>query len=315
MTEQGSKSADLVRRSQAGDDRAMDDLVARHLPWIQGFVRRRLGPALRRKGDTMDFVQDALIRALRYGPRFVTQDEGQFKALLGKIVENRLRDEHEYLSAKMRDYQREVRQQTNAVLDLDDQRRARVDTPSADMAKGEEAERLELALELLDQKDRIALRLRQSYDLSFAKIGRVLGVGEDGARKRHDRALVRMRKIYSDLCGGKLDKVIAHSLGQAMRTKVVRALQRAEDEALGHIANEGAGTHTIDANAHISAAVERAAQAFKSVPYHSDEPAYLEEVERSLSASRAKEETRGEDACLAPFDLALSAIREMRRAR
>ena len=43
MTEPDSNSAELVRRSQTGDGQALDHLVVRHLPWIQGFVRRRLG--------------------------------------------------------------------------------------------------------------------------------------------------------------------------------------------------------------------------------------------------------------------------------
>ena len=78
----------LLEQWHAGDNDALGALLDRDLGWISSYVHRRLGPDLRRMGDTEDFVQEAVIKVLRHGPRFVLSDREHFRALLGKIVLN-----------------------------------------------------------------------------------------------------------------------------------------------------------------------------------------------------------------------------------
>ena len=68
------KTVELLNRWHAGDREALAHLLQRDLPWIRAHVSRRLGPLLRQKGETVDYVQDAFVAALQYGPRFVVAD-------------------------------------------------------------------------------------------------------------------------------------------------------------------------------------------------------------------------------------------------
>jgi len=77
--------------------------LERHLPWIQKQVRLRLGSKLRAKGETCDYVQDAVVQFLHYGPRIMISSDRQFRALLARIVENALCDKHDWFTARRRD--------------------------------------------------------------------------------------------------------------------------------------------------------------------------------------------------------------------
>ena len=54
------------------------------------------------KVESSDIVQDAALQFLKYGPRFILSDEEKFRALLVRIVENVLRDKHDWFSARRR---------------------------------------------------------------------------------------------------------------------------------------------------------------------------------------------------------------------
>ncbi|MEV4518340.1 alpha-L-arabinofuranosidase, partial [Dactylosporangium sp. NPDC049525] len=61
MRTTGTNETDLVLAAQAGDRRAMDELVAGGLPLAYTIVRR----ALDGHPDTDDVVQDTMLRAVR----------------------------------------------------------------------------------------------------------------------------------------------------------------------------------------------------------------------------------------------------------
>lgn len=185
-----------------GDEQALHALVAAHLPWIEAHVRRRLSPVARRDGDTQDFVQQALLDVLRDGPRFAVEDVGAFRALLARIVENTLVDRVRWLHRERRDVRRERVLPTDSVLLLDAPRRA-VTEPPVHAAAGEQREWLRLALELLEPDDRQAIRGRDWDGLSFAELGERLGLGEEAARKRYQRALPKLAKKLDQLRTGR----------------------------------------------------------------------------------------------------------------
>lgn len=182
---------ELLQRWHAGDRAAIEALVTRDLPWIRDYVHRRLAGVLRLRGETMDYVQDAVLRVLAYTPRFLTDDRGRFRALLARIVENDLRDAHEHHMAACRSPAKERPLGTDSVLDLD-RPAAPVTQPGERAARDEEQAWVRLALELLPPEDRQILLLRQWHELEFAAIGAQLGVSEDAARMRFQRALPRL---------------------------------------------------------------------------------------------------------------------------
>jgi RNA polymerase sigma-70 factor (ECF subfamily) len=181
----------LLHRWHAGERAALEQLLAEHIGWIHAQVEARLGPLLRARGETVDYVQNALVAALQYTPRFVTADRQQFRALLARIVENHLRDAHDHHRAVRRSPARERPPPTDSVLELDRPQLSTAGPPTAAGAN-EGAAWVRLALELLEPPDREVVLLRQWHGLEFAAIGERLGVTEDAARMRFQRALPKL---------------------------------------------------------------------------------------------------------------------------
>ncbi len=277
-------SVELTRRSRDGDDAALSELLRRHQPWVEGFVRRRLGPLLRRHAETLDYVQEALVRAIRYGPELLELDDKRFRALLGRIVENQLRDAFEYAIAERRDGRREVGFGSRSDVGGEDLRRASVGTPSRDAARNEEQRLVELAIELLPPSGRIAILLRREFDIPFAELGRVLGTSEEGARKRHDRAVTALAGVVGELQTGRAAEAVDRAAAAALREDVERALRRwVRDRPDQDAARDAA---------------RRVAAVVYAVDWCDDEDTWLREVERALERLDTSPEAISEVAAL-----------------
>ena len=203
------ETVDLLSRWNGGDEDALAELLTRNMDWIRGHVRRRLGQALRRKAETEDFVQDAVLEMLRYGPRFVVQRRAQFRALLARIAENVLRGKHDWFHRERRAMSKEVRAGSDSVLPLDPA--ASQTTPSEAVVRGENASWIRLALELLPPRDREVILMREWQEMAFAEIAGALGVAEDAARMRFQRALVRLARTAKRLRDGEIDGLLAEA--------------------------------------------------------------------------------------------------------
>jgi RNA polymerase sigma-70 factor, ECF subfamily len=192
---------ELLQRWHSGDRAAIEVLIARDLPWIAKFVKARIGPLLRGRGETQDYVQDAMLRVLAYVPRFVTGNRSGFRALLARMIENHLRDAHDHHAALRRSPLRECSVPSDSVLDLDRPERS-VTQPGSKAERNEQASWVRLAIELLDQEDRQVLLLREWQGMEFAAIGAELGISHAAARMRFQRALpklaMQLERIRSD---------------------------------------------------------------------------------------------------------------------
>lgn len=184
----------------AGDQAARDRLIQLELPWIRDHVRRRLGPKLRARAETQDYVQEALIQVLDHGPRFITGDRARFRAMLARVIENHLRDLVDFHAAGKRNPAREQPLPTESVLDLDHARA--ITRPSEHAVRNEQRAWLQLAIELLEPDDRRILLLRQWQELEFAAIAAQLAITEDAARMRFQRALPRLARKLEELLRG-----------------------------------------------------------------------------------------------------------------
>ena len=197
----------FLRQWHEGEKEGLDALIERHLPWLRNQIRRRLTPVLRRKGETCDFVQDAMVQFLRNGPRFIISNDADFRALILRIVENSLKDNYGWLKALRRDIARERPLPTDTVLYLDPPQGS-MKTPSQSAEEHEQEAWIRLGMELLDPEGRKVLIHRKWGGLSFSDIGDHLGVSEDAARKRHDRAVKRLGDKIWLLRSGKLAKAL-----------------------------------------------------------------------------------------------------------
>lgn len=183
-----------LERWHQGDENAVRELVERDAPWVLDHVRRRLGAGLRKRVDSVDVVQEAMLEVLRYAPRFVAPDQARFRGLMVRIVENVLREQHRFFHARRRAMSREADGATAAALQLSDSGAS----PSGAAVAREDQRWLRLGLELLGPEDRKIIVLRQWDEMPFDEVGRSLGVTEDAARMRFRRALARLaRKVKS----------------------------------------------------------------------------------------------------------------------
>jgi RNA polymerase sigma-70 factor (ECF subfamily) len=157
-----------------------------------------MGPLLRAKGESVDYVQDVIVEFLRYGPRFVLHDEAQFRALLHKIVVHSLRNKHRWFMAARRAVAREKPLPSTTILSLD---RAGVaeKTPSMSAERHEREAWARLAMEFLPPEDQEVLGLRLWQQLGFNEIGDRLGIAPHAATMRYHRAIRRLAALIGDM--------------------------------------------------------------------------------------------------------------------
>lgn len=196
-----------LKRYHEGEQDGLDTLLERHLPWLREKVRERLSPLLRRRGDSEDFAQDAVVQFLQHAPRFTISDEKHFRGLLFTIVKNLICNKYDWFTAQRRKLSLERPLNSDSVLCLDPPR-DKVKTPSVSAQRREGEAWVRFGLELLDPDDREVILLRRWEDLSFAEIGKQLDVKEDAARMRHNRAVSRLSEIVWDLRQGNLERFV-----------------------------------------------------------------------------------------------------------
>jgi RNA polymerase sigma factor (sigma-70 family) len=198
-----ASTTELWQRCHGGESAAISELVAAHLDWLTAHVRRRLGAMLTGRDDVCDLVQDAAVAVLARGPRFLPANARQLRALLGRMVENLVRDRLEWHQAEKRDVRRERAVPRDSVLILDPTARS-VTRPSEAAAENEMQAWVQLALELIGAADRRIVLMRQWEEMSFHAIGAALGIPENTARMRFQAALNRLGARLRELMQGRV---------------------------------------------------------------------------------------------------------------
>lgn len=193
-----------------GDANGLDALIERHLPWIREQVHKKMGHVLRQKGETGDYVQDAMVRFLQYGPRFMVSDDDHFRALLYLIVQSTLKNRYHWFTARRREVALERPLPPDTVLNLDPPREGDK-TPSQVVVRNEREAWVRLGLELLDWDQRELLVLRQWDKKSFAEIGEHYDITADAARMRHYQAMDALTKKISLLRNREFDQLMESS--------------------------------------------------------------------------------------------------------
>jgi len=192
------------------DGESMQLFVERHLQWLQEHSRRKLSPLLRKKSETGDIVQHALVQFLRYGPRIRTQSDTQLRALLARIVVNVVRDKFDWFTARRRNLARERPLPPDTVLNLSSENQE-VETPGKIAYRNEREAWVRLELELLVPDDRRVLILRDWDRLSFLEIGKLLGISVHAARRRYVRSLTCLMVVVQNLRCGLINEALNRS--------------------------------------------------------------------------------------------------------
>jgi RNA polymerase sigma-70 factor (ECF subfamily) len=197
-----TETFELVRRAQEGDQAALEALFARYYERIRRVVRARIGPGLRRRLETGDILQRTFVKAVDVFDRFEMRDEGSLIHWLARIAEHQIRDAKDYLEADRRDARREVglevRSPDGDTTPLGRSLPAGVTAPLDRVARDEEHERLDAALDSLPANYREVIVLRDYEGLSWECVARESGrPSPDAARMLHKQALKELARALT----------------------------------------------------------------------------------------------------------------------
>jgi RNA polymerase sigma-70 factor (ECF subfamily) len=181
-TNGGETTVRLLERFRAGDDAALEMLIARYRSPLKRWASGRL-PAWARDGiETQDLVQETLIQTLRTIGTFEPRREGAFQAYLRQALMNRIRDEV-----------RRVRRRRGPADGLDSGIEDRAPSPLEQAIGRQAVDRYEAALARLRPEEREAIIGRVELGYSYEELAESLNKPTaDAARKAAQRALVRL---------------------------------------------------------------------------------------------------------------------------
>lgn len=190
----------LIMRAQAGDAQALNLLLQRYLNRILRIVRMKLGPKLRTKMESMDVVQEVMVRVVKGFEKFDPKNEAAFIHWMSKLVQNEIRDLADYHGAAKRDLNAEVANKKDSTIVSSVLSNIPANSewrPSFQMKLKEEVLELEAALDQLPEKQREIVIMRQYEELSFKEIGQELGCSEDAARMQFARGIDKLADLMT----------------------------------------------------------------------------------------------------------------------
>lgn len=179
------QDSELVARALAGDERAFNLLVERHLQAVYTFCLRYTGS----KEDAQDAAQETFVKAWRNLKRFDTKKS--FRTWCFAIAKN-----------SATDLMRKRKTVPFSKFDASDDSNVLTDTladpeplPEEIFERASLAQEVHTALENLPARDRTILSLRYEEEQSFEDIAKILRVPANTVRSLHRRALIQLRKL------------------------------------------------------------------------------------------------------------------------
>jgi len=162
-----------------------------------------MGKELRRKLDSMDVVQDALIHALGGITDFTYENEGDFVRWLSRITENALRDNWERFHAEKRDIRKEVplgntRRRSGSRLS-GVPRPIATTTPSVILSRKEDLAKLEKAIDALNPEYKEIIVLTKIEGLGYQEIANRVGKSTEAVRKLTSRAMTALINAFESV--------------------------------------------------------------------------------------------------------------------
>jgi RNA polymerase sigma factor (sigma-70 family) len=174
---------ELLNQHRNGSEAAFADLVRRHLAWVYGLARRRLGDAHLAE----DVAQAVFVLLHRKSPRFAAD-----RAMMSWLYKTA---SYASDSAARGERRRQHRESKVAMS------RPEATAPQEPAEWQQLAPLLDELIGRLPRADREAILLRYYRDLSFAEIAEQIGVTPDAARKRVERAVEKLRQLAAERGG------------------------------------------------------------------------------------------------------------------
>jgi RNA polymerase sigma-70 factor (ECF subfamily) len=185
-------SSALIARARAGSPDAINTLYERLSPRILAYIRLRLGRDLRARMESRDILQATLLKSYQKLRDFRGSETRSLVAWLARIAEHEIRDCADYAGRQRRDAARET------ALDEDAPVQAITRSALSRVILGEDAQRLEAALESLSADHRDIILMRKFEELPFGEIARRTGRSEDACRMLLARAMTALTLRLSE---------------------------------------------------------------------------------------------------------------------
>ena len=174
----------LLARAREGDQRALEEVLARAIPLLKRWASGRLPHWARDMVDTDDLVQDTVINTLKRLDVFEYRVDSALQAYLRQAVMNRIRNE-------IRRASRHPAPET-----LDSGAPDAGVSPLEELIGKQEVEAYDEAMEALEPHEREAIVGRVELGLSYVELADAMGrPSADAARMAVGRALLKLAKL------------------------------------------------------------------------------------------------------------------------
>ncbi len=202
----------LVSRLTAGDETALAEFFSLFHDRLVAMVRIRTDPRLHGRVDPEDVLQDSYVDAAARIDHFPRMECGSPYVWIRAVVAQTLINVHRrHLGAKARDAGREVSIHVGcfpgtASVSIARLLAGNLTSPSRAVIRAELADKLTVAIENMNEKDREVLVLRHFEEMTNSETAQVLGIEQKAASIRYVRAVRRLKQILSGLsCFGECD--------------------------------------------------------------------------------------------------------------
>jgi RNA polymerase sigma-70 factor (ECF subfamily) len=197
MKDNSPTANELLGQALQGDREALGRLLEAQRTALHRLAQRQLKGRVAVRVDASDVIQQTFLEAYRSFPQFAGQDSGDLVAWLHSILDHKvaaaIRD-HTLLQKRNLSRERSLDDSRSGMGPLKQEIDAGFSSPSQKVIRGEEAERLSLALTTLPADQQEAVRLRHLEGWALADIARHLGrtlAATAGLIKRGMQALRR----------------------------------------------------------------------------------------------------------------------------
>ncbi|MFO0935947.1 MAG: sigma-70 family RNA polymerase sigma factor [Gemmataceae bacterium] len=191
----------LLADAQTQQPAAVNALLDEFREPLRRVVNLRLDPALARRVDASDIVQDVLLEATQRLREYLKKPDMPFHLWLRHLAQDRIIDTHRrHRLAQRRSIDKEQPIQRPAwaeessaslVAQLVDTER----TPGTEAIRSELQRKLTDAVAELDENDRDIILMRHTEQLSNQDVAQALGLTEAAASMRYLRALRKLKTV------------------------------------------------------------------------------------------------------------------------
>lgn len=189
---------ELLARARAGDEAALEQLLAQTEARLRRCVDRKLGPRLRASLRRSDVLQNCYLAMLDALPGFAGSSPDEFVAWVAQMIENDIRRQHRWFGAgKRRAPSRTSQRNLLAGILLPP-----VATPSAEAVRVEERDAVRRALARLEPDYIEVIELSVFEDLPHREVAARLGRSEGACRMLLLRARAALAVELERLANG-----------------------------------------------------------------------------------------------------------------